>query len=66
MIKMPPEDAFSFDDVILLPGYSDILPRDANTTTRLTRNITLNIPIVSAAMDTVTESRASICMAREG
>jgi len=66
MIKMPPEDAFSFDDVILLPGYSDILPRDANTTTRLTRNITLNIPIVSAAMDTVTESRAAICMAREG
>ena len=66
MIKIPPEDAFSFDDVILLPGYSDILPRDANTTTRLTRNITLNIPIVSAAMDTVTESRAAICMAREG
>ena len=66
MIKIPPEDAFSFDDVILLPGYSDILPRDANTTTRLTRNITLNIPIVSAAMDTVTESRTAICMAREG
>jgi IMP dehydrogenase len=63
---MLPEDAFSFDDVILLPSYSDILPRDANTTTRLTRNITLNIPIVSAAMDTVTESRTAICMAREG
>ncbi len=66
MVKMLPEDAFSFDDVILLPSYSDILPRDANTTTRLTRNITLNIPIVSAAMDTVTESRTAICMAREG
>lgn len=66
MIKRPPEDAFSFDDVILLPGYSDVLPRDANTMTRLTRNITLNIPIVSAAMDTVTESRTAICMAREG
>ncbi len=66
MIKIPPEEAFSFDDVLLLPGYSDILPSDVNINTRLTRNIALNIPIVSAAMDTVTESRAAISMAREG
>ncbi|MEE8551914.1 MAG: IMP dehydrogenase [Desulfobacterales bacterium] len=66
MIKIPPEEAFSFDDVLLLPGYSDILPPDVSINTRLTRNIALNIPIVSAAMDTVTESRTAISMAREG
>ena len=66
MIKIPIEEAFSFDDVLLLPGYSDVLPKDVNTSTRLTKNIKLNIPIVSAAMDTVTESRTSITMAREG
>ncbi len=66
MIKIPPEDVFSFDDVLLIPNYSDVLPKDTNVRTRLTRNLTLNIPIVSAAMDTVTESRTSICMAREG
>jgi IMP dehydrogenase len=66
MIKILPEEAFSFDDVLLLPGYSDILPRDVNTSTWLTKNIALNIPIVSAAMDTVTEARAAISMAREG
>jgi IMP dehydrogenase len=66
MIKIPPEEAFSFDDVLLLPSYSDVLPRDVNLRTRLTTNIALNIPLVSAAMDTVTESRASISMAREG
>jgi IMP dehydrogenase len=66
MIKMPPEEAFSFDDVLLLPNYSDIVPKDVQVTTRLTRNLTLNIPLVSAAMDTVTEADTAICMAREG
>ena len=66
MIKIPPEEAYSFDDVLLIPGYSDVLPKDVNVSTRLTKNLTLNIPIVSAAMDTVTEARTSIGMAREG
>jgi len=66
MVKIPPEDAYSFDDVLLLPNYSDVLPKDVNVTTRLTKNITLNIPLVSAAMDTVTEARTSISMARSG
>lgn len=66
MVKLPPEEAYSFDDVLLMPGYSDVLPNDVNVSARLTKNITLNIPIVSAAMDTVTESDAAISMAREG
>jgi len=66
MNKIPPEEAFSFDDVLLLPNYSDILPKDVNTGSFLTKNLSLNIPIVSAAMDTVTEARTSITMAREG
>jgi IMP dehydrogenase len=61
-----PEEAYSFDDVLLVPNYSDVLPKDVDTSTQLTRNISLSIPIVSAAMDTVTESRAAISMAREG
>jgi len=66
MQQLPPEEAFSFDDVLLIPNYSDVLPKDADTSTRLTRNLSLNIPIVSAAMDTVTEADTSISMAREG
>ncbi|MBU2520654.1 MAG: IMP dehydrogenase, partial [Proteobacteria bacterium] len=66
MIKIPPEEAYSFDDVLLIPGYSDVLPKEVNISTRLTKNLTLNIPIVSAAMDTVTEARTSISMARWG
>ncbi len=66
MLKIPPEEAYSFDDVLLIPGYSDVLPKDVNISTRLTRNISLNIPIISAAMDTVTEADAAITMAREG
>ena len=66
MPKIPLEEAYSFDDVLLIPNYSDVLPKDVNISTRLTRNINLNIPIVSAAMDTVTESDAAITMAREG
>ena len=60
------EKALTFDDVLLLPARSEILPRDANLKTRLTRNIELNIPLVSAAMDTVTESRLAIAIAQEG
>ena len=66
MNKIPPEEAYSFDDILLVPGYSDVLPKDCNTQTQLTKNIQLNIPLVSAAMDTVTEARAAISMAREG
>jgi IMP dehydrogenase len=58
--------ALTFDDVLLVPSYSDILPRDTSLKTRLSRGIALNIPLVSAAMDTVTESRLAIAMAQEG
>ncbi len=60
------EEAFSFDDVLILPSYSDVVPKDVDVKTRLSRSISLNIPIVSAAMDTVTESQTAICLAREG
>ncbi|MDD2389720.1 MAG: IMP dehydrogenase [Desulfobacterales bacterium] len=66
MSHKPLEEAYSFDDVLLLPNYSEILPKDIDTRTRLTKNLSLNIPIVSAAMDTVTEARAAISMARSG
>ncbi|MFW5854024.1 MAG: IMP dehydrogenase, partial [Thermodesulfobacteriota bacterium] len=66
METITPEEAYSFDDLLLVPNYSDVLPKDTQTHTRLTRNLTLNIPIVSAAMDTVTESRSAITMARSG
>src|SRR5512139_1722121 len=58
--------ALTFDDVLLLPAESDILPKSVETATRLTRNISINIPIVSAAMDTVTEARMAIAMAQSG
>lgn len=60
------QTALTFDDVLLVPAFSQVLPRDTSLVTRLTRNISLNIPLVSAAMDTVTESRLAIAMAQEG
>ena len=60
------QKALTFDDVLLVPAYSDILPKDTSLITRLSRNITLNIPLLSAAMDTVTEARLAIAMAQEG
>ncbi|MEO8935598.1 MAG: IMP dehydrogenase, partial [Burkholderiaceae bacterium] len=60
------QKALTFDDVLLVPAYSAILPRDTDLTTRLSRGITLNIPLISAAMDTVTEARLAIVMAQEG
>ncbi|HEV7855580.1 MAG TPA: IMP dehydrogenase [Herminiimonas sp.] len=60
------QKALTFDDVLLVPAYSDILPKDTSLVTRLSRNITLNIPLLSAAMDTVTESRLAVTMAQEG
>jgi IMP dehydrogenase len=59
-------EGLTFDDVLIVPAASSVLPRDVSTQTRLTRTITLNIPIVSAAMDTVTEGRLAIALAREG
>ncbi len=59
-------EALTFDDVLLVPAYTEILPRDADTTSNLTRNIRLDVPLVAAAMDTVTESGLAIALAREG
>jgi IMP dehydrogenase len=59
-------EALTFDDVLLVPGYADFLPKDADLRTRLCRGLDLNIPLVSSAMDTVTEWRAAVIMAREG
>jgi IMP dehydrogenase len=58
------EEAYAFDDVLLVPGYSTVLPAETDTRTRLTREITLNIPLISAAMDTVTEGAMAIAMAQ--
>ncbi|WP_433419989.1 IMP dehydrogenase [Microtetraspora malaysiensis] len=57
---------YTFDDVLLVPAYSDLQPGEADTTTRLSRNVTLRLPLVSAAMDTVTEARMAVAMARQG
>nr|WP_293301769.1 IMP dehydrogenase [Allomuricauda sp.] len=59
-------EGLTYDDVLLVPAYSEVLPREVNIQSKFTRNITINVPIVSAAMDTVTESRMAIAMAREG
>lgn len=60
------EEALTFDDISLIPRYSEILPKDVSLKTQLTRSISLNIPILSAAMDTVTEHRLAVCLAEEG
>ncbi|MBV1884128.1 MAG: IMP dehydrogenase, partial [Pseudomonadales bacterium] len=60
------QEALTFDDVLLLPDYSEVLPKEVQLQTKLTREITLNVPLLSAAMDTVTESRLAIAMAQEG
>ena len=59
-------EGLTYDDVLLIPGYSEILPRDVSIKSKFTKNISLNVPISSAAMDTVTESKMAIAMAREG
>ena len=59
-------EGLTFDDVLLVPGYSEVIPRDVDIKTRLTKNITLNVPLLSAAMDTVTESALAMALAREG
>ncbi|MEM6865964.1 MAG: IMP dehydrogenase, partial [Bacteroidota bacterium] len=59
-------EGLTYDDVLLVPGYSEVLPREVNIQTKFTQNISINVPIVSAAMDTVTESQMAIAMAREG
>src|SRR5712672_3730667 len=66
MIHFPVPEALTFDDVLLLPARSEVVPTQTNTQTQLSRNIRLNIPIVSAAMDTVTESHMAIAMAQQG
>ena len=66
MIHFPVPEALTFDDVLLLPARSDVIPAQASTQTQLTRNIQINIPIVSAAMDTVTESHMAIALAQQG
>lgn len=60
------QDVLAFDDVLLVPGYSEVVPKDTHLTSRLTRKISLNIPLTAAAMDTVTESRLAIALAQEG
>ena len=60
------KEAYTFDDVLLVPRKSDVLPTEVETSTKLTNRITLNIPVASAAMDTVTESRLAIALAQQG
>ena len=66
MAKLAKEMALTYDDVLIKPGFSEILPQETNTETKFSKNITLKIPIVSAAMDTVTEAPSAIVLAEEG
>ncbi|MDG1246634.1 MAG: IMP dehydrogenase, partial [Polaribacter sp.] len=59
-------EGLTYDDVLLVPAFSDVLPREVSIQTKFTRNISINVPIISAAMDTVTESAMAIAIAREG
>ena len=64
--KFAPYEGFTFDDVLLVPGYSEVVPADVDVSWKITPEISLRIPLCSAAMDTVTESRLAIGLAREG
>ena len=64
MLEQELREGLTFDDVLLLPAHSTILPKETDLSTWLTPNIRLNVPLLSAAMDTVTEARTAICMAR--
>jgi len=66
MLNFPIEEAYTFDDLLLVPAYSEVLPKEVEVSTYITPKIKLNIPIISAAMDTVTEARMAISIAREG
>jgi len=66
MLEKEPRLGLTYDDVVLVPAKSSVLPSEVDLRTQLTRNIQINIPIISSAMDTVTESRLAIAMAREG
>jgi len=66
MLKDHMEDSFTFDDVLLLPGHSKVLPVEVSVKSRITQTLDCNIPLLSAAMDTVTEHQTAICMAQEG
>lgn len=66
MIELPVPEALTFDDVLLVPAYSEVIPSQVSTQTRVTRNIIVNTPLLSAAMDTVTESRLAIAIAQLG
>ena len=66
MLKDRIEDSLTFDDVLLLPGHSKLLPSKVSVKSRITQTLGCNIPLLSAAMDTVTEHRTAICIAQEG